>query len=129
MSERDIRDYINSLNEENLNRQSGASAQAGDTLGWALLEAIASPVDQPLPVIHSSSAVSTEAIPAVTSNPLHEAREPSSGIVPPVGVQAKPVSAAHTFGNIFKIKPAVDEVDLQPQDSLKALLKSIATCR
>ncbi|MBA1246963.1 hypothetical protein [Pseudomonas luteola] len=128
MSERDIRDYINSLNEENLNRQSGASAQAGDTLGWALLDAIASPVDQP-PVIHSSSAVSTEAIPAVTSKPLQEAREPSSGIVPPVGVQAKPVSAAHTFGNIFKIKPAVDEVDLQPQGSLKALLKSIATCR
>ncbi|RRW45173.1 hypothetical protein EGJ52_09180 [Pseudomonas luteola] len=128
MSERDIRDYINSLNEENLNRQSGASAQAGDTLGWALLDAIASPVEQP-PVIHSSSAVSTEAIPAVTSKPLQEAREPSSGIVPPVGVQAKPVSAAHTFGNIFKIKPAVDEVDLQPQGSLKALLKSIATCR
>ncbi|MBH3439431.1 hypothetical protein [Pseudomonas luteola] len=129
MSERDIRDYINSLNEENLNRQSGASAQAGDTLGWALLDAIASPVDQPLPVIHSSSAISTEAIPAVTSNSLHEAREPSSGIAPPVDVQAKPVSAAHTFGNIFKIKSAVDEVDLQPQGSLKALLKSIATCR
>ena len=65
----------------------------------------------------------------VTSNPLQEAREPSSGIAPPVDVQAKPASGAHPFGNIFKIKPAVDEVDLQPQGSLKALLKSIATCR
>ncbi|TWI55705.1 hypothetical protein IQ22_01638 [Pseudomonas duriflava] len=131
MSERDIRDFINSLSEEQFEHASTPLEQAGVTLGWALLDAIAAPagkdIEQPTPATLSLVVppASTDLTRPAQNDPLRKENAVSTPCAPEVH------SAATTrFGNIFRTtKEVSEEAGMHCSGSLKALLKSIASCR